>query len=517
MRRYETVTVKNDISHDLALVISENSASLPGVVVIEDYRRRYPESARVPSISHMLGYIGRIRECQLASSNPASSWVRQPQRRGGRTPLPVLASKSASRPPWVPTACPTLPTTVSGKTGSRRAMSNELRGDLGMQSLVVDASDRPIGPVNSVRPVRDGNSLVLTVDLEFQRKTEELLRRWIAISDARRVKLGQDPKTPWKGKYDPITKGVAIALDPRSGRVLSMVSLPSYDNNVWVDRARGDELQSLLYPLDASGKPNLTAIAELEKQAPLLDRTIGGTYPPGSTLKQFVGSIALQDGVVAPTTLVRDPGLLLLQDQYVASVTQRFPNSTSKDNQLITISDALKVSSNVFFFTVAGGNKEGVVNLKPEDPRFDGLQIDRLSTGLGWFGFGKPTGIPLAGEATGRVPNQQWKLKEKREPWTTGDTYNMAIGQGNLEVTPLQLVTAAAAVANGGTVYQPQLVRAIVDSSGATLEDVQPKATAKLPVDPGLPRGSARGHAPLGDGRCQQGRPRRLLGPNDRW
>jgi penicillin-binding protein 2 len=133
---------------------------------------------------------------------------------------------------------------------------------------------------------------------------------------------------------------------------------------------------------------------------------------------------------------------------------------------------------------VAGGNKEGVVNLKEEDPRFDGLGINNLSEGLGWFGFGKQTGVPLAGEAEGRVPNQRWKLQEKREPWTTGDTYNMAIGQGNLEVTPLQLVTAAAALANGGTLYQPQLVRAIVDSSGATLEDVRPAVAANLPIDP---------------------------------
>jgi penicillin-binding protein 2 len=482
VRRYETVTVKSDITHDLALVISENSASLPGVVVIEDYRRRYPQSANVPSISHLLGYIGRIRQCQLASANPASSWVDSLS-----DVVAHATSCTALEKRIVPSVnadgAPYLADDRIGQDGLEASYEQELRGELGMQSLVVDAYDRPLGPVNSVRPVRDGNSLVLTIDLDFQRKTEELLQRWIAISEARRIRLGQDPATPWKGKYDPITKGVAIALDPRSGRVLAMVSLPTYDNNVWVDRARGDELQSLLMPLDASGNPDSQAIAELEKQAPLLDRAIGGTYPPGSTLKQFVGAIALQAGVIAPTTMVRDPGKLVLQDQYVASVKQDFPNSSSRDNQLITISDALKVSSNVFFFTVAGGNKEGVVNLKEEDPRFDGLLIDRLSAGLGWFGFGKPTGVPLAGEAAGRVPDKRWKLQEKREPWTTGDTYNMAIGQGNLEVTPLQLVTAASAVANGGTLYQPQLVRAIVDSSGSTLEDVQPAVAAKLPID----------------------------------
>ncbi|MBC8076920.1 MAG: peptidoglycan glycosyltransferase, partial [Chloroflexales bacterium] len=477
VRRYETVTVKNDITHDLALVISENSASLPGVVVIEDYRRRYPQSGRVPSISHMLGYIGRIRECQLAGANPASSWVDSlADVVAHSTSCTALEKRIA--PAVSADGVPYLADDRIGQDGIEASYEHELRGDLGMQSLIVDAYDRPLGPSNSVRPVRDGNSLVLTIDLEFQRKTEELLRRWLTISDQRRVRLGQDPATPWKGKYDPITKGVAIALDPRSGRILAMVSLPTYDNNVWVDRARSDELQSLLHLDDPRAQ------AELDKQAPLLDRAIGGTYPPGSTLKQFVGAIALQEGVVAPSTLVRDPGKLLLQDQYVASVTQTFPNSSSKDNQLITISDALKVSSNVFFFTVAGGNGEGVVNLKPEDPRFDGLQIKRLSTGLGWFGFGMPTGVPLAGEAGGRVPNQSWKLKEKREPWTTGDTYNMAIGQGNLEVTPLQLVTAAAAVANGGTLYQPQLVRAVVDSSGATLEDVQPVVAPRLPIDP---------------------------------
>jgi penicillin-binding protein 2 len=112
------------------------------------------------------------------------------------------------------------------------------------------------------------------------------------------------------------------------------------------------------------------------------------------------------------------------------------------------------------------------------------LRIDGLAEGLGWFGFGKPTGIPLAGELKGRVPTPKWKQEALLQAWATGDTYNMAIGQGHLEVTPMQLVTAAAAVANDGDLYQPQLVSAIVNNSGEIVQEVPTQLTRHIDVDP---------------------------------
>jgi penicillin-binding protein 2 len=472
-RYYQSVTIKSNIPQEMALAIRENSSSLPGVTVLEDYRRSYPLSSQIQSLSHILGYIGRINECELVSENPGRSWI--------TSMLDITASAPTCRRLVPKTIDPNvagigIPPYQSndriGKDGLEASYEYILRGSTGIQTLLVDAAERPVGPIITQRPVVDGNNLVLTLDIEFQAKTEEILRKWIEISDRRRMELSKDPAQAWKAEYKPITNGVAIAIDPNTGRILSMVSLPTYDNNVWVDASRSKELQALLTPSE-----------EIAATAPLLNRSIAGTYPPGSTLKQFVGSIALQEGVIAPDTLVRDPSRLLVRDEYTGAILT-FPNSSPVDNKLINVSDALKVSSNVFFATVAGGNKLNITNLKEEDPKFDGLGITRLASGLEWFGFGQRTGISLAGEAIGRVPTERWKLQAQRAPWTVGDTYNMAIGQGNMEVTPLQLVMAAAAVANGGTLYKPQLVQSIIDSSGNPVQTFQPEVSSIVPVKP---------------------------------
>ena len=135
--------------------------------------------------------------------------------------------------------------------------------------------------------------------------------------------------------------------------------------------------------------------------------------------------------------------------------------------------------------SVLGGNKDQVMNLKEEEKNIpDGLGITKFAEGLDWFGFGKPTGVRLVGEQPGRVPTPAWKQKVLLQAWTTGDLYNAAIGQGNLEVTPLQLVTGAVAVANNGNLYRPQIVKAITDASGKLVQEIQPELVNRVPVDP---------------------------------
>jgi penicillin-binding protein 2 len=134
---------------------------------------------------------------------------------------------------------------------------------------------------------------------------------------------------------------------------------------------------------------------------------------------------------------------------------------------------------------VVGGNKEGVINLKEEEQTIaEPLDISRLADGLGWFGLGEPTGVRLAGEAPGRVPTPSWKQRVQRTAWTTGDTYNVAIGQGNLEVTPLQLVTAAAAVANNGLLYRPQIAHAILDQERQVVREIPSELVRRIEADP---------------------------------
>jgi penicillin-binding protein 2 len=474
---YQTLILKQDIPRHVALVLRENAPSLPGVVIEQDYRRRYPQSAQVPSLSHVLGYIGRISQCELVSENTARSWI--------TGLLDTIGNAAACRRIIPKQIVPEelgreryLNDDRIGKDGLEASYEDVLRGRLGSEAVLVDVLGRPVRAPQTAQQARDGENLVLTIDVPFQRQVEQILKNWIAIGEQRRESAsGRDA---WKKDgYAPIRSGVAIVMEVNTGRVLAMVSWPGYDNNVWVDPTRTAELQDLLAPSDPAKRK------EIETLTPLLNRAIAGQYPPGSTLKQFDAAIALQEKVITPETKVPDPGRLVIEDEFRPGVTYTFPNSGAVPRGEKTVSDALMVSSNVFFMSVAGGNKDRVINLKPEEQNIPtGLKIDRLAEGLGWFGLGQPTGVRLAGEAAGRVPTPAWKQRVMREAWTTGDTYNAAIGQGNLEVTPLQLVTAGAAIANNGTVYRPQLVKAITDAEGRVVQAIAPEVMRRVPVDP---------------------------------
>jgi penicillin-binding protein 2 len=468
-RHYKSVVVKEDISQELALAIQENTRHIPGVVVVKGYQRRYPLSAQIPSLSHILGHIGRISECELVTENPAVSWMDSMA-----TVLGHIATCGVVKKEIAEEDVGLLPYQLDdyiGKEGLEASYEDELRGELGVETVLVDALERPVSANRTMREVQDGNNLLLTIDIAFQEEVEHILRRWIEVADQRR----QNAEEAYKQEYKPITNGVAIAMDPRNGDILAMVSLPSYDNNVWVDPERQADLQNLLSPSD----PELRE--ELERLSPLTNRSIAGQYPPGSSVKQFVGATALQKGVIEPDTLLRDPGKIVLEER--GGHIFELPNSDPKDNNEITISDALKVSSNVFFASIAGGNQQAI-NLGPDALRIDGLLIDGLKEGLEWFRFGSPTTINLPGEAVGRVPSPLWKSHTLREPWTIGDTYNTAIGQGYMEVTPLQLLTAAASVANGGDYYRPHLVQQVTDSDGNVLYDQPSELLTTIPVEP---------------------------------
>jgi penicillin-binding protein 2 len=470
VRGYERVLVQRDVPPDLALAIRENSNYLPGVEIVEGYERRYPTSATTPSFSHMLGYIGRITECELMALNPVTSWV---------TGLADVV-RQAGRCGFIPKTIdpPTLglpPYQVDdriGKDGIEAAYEAELRGAFGLDTLLVDALQRPVSSLDVLRPVQNGNNLVLTVDATFQAQVEQIMRRWIAEGERRRLAAPES----YKQAYDPIVAGAAVVLDPRDGRVLALVSLPTYDNNVWVDPARRSELVDLLTRSDPD------ELAELLRLAPLTNRTVAGLYPPGSTVKQFVGAAALQQGVIAPDTRLRDPGLIRLIERSGAPF--ELPNSVrNRDNGLLNVADALRLSSNVFFASIAGGNDQAT-NLDERALRITGMQINGLSEGFEWFHFGRKTGVDLAGELAGLVPNPTWKAQTKREAWTTGDTYNTAIGQGDLLVTPLQLAVAAGGVALDGTIYRPHVVNRIVDGNGQIVHTVTPEVISRAPVDP---------------------------------
>lgn len=468
---YQTLPIASDVPRDVALVLRENAPSLPGVVVEQDFRRSYPLSATIPSISHTLGYIGRVNQCELVRENSARSWVAGLfDSVGNAVECGIIQKQINPYQLGMPTY---LTDDRIGKDGVEASYETELRGKLGVDALMVDALGRPMRNPQEVQATRDGSSLVLTIDVGFQRQVEGILQNWIDEADRRRQNMPENGA--YKRNYKPIKSGVAIIFDVRTGRILASASLPAYDNNLWLP-ARSSELVQF-FPTAPDAQ------LEMARLAPLTNRAVAGQYPPGSTLKQFDGSIALEKGVITADTLVRDPGRLVLADQFVKGRTYTYPNSTPRDNGMINVSDALMRSSNVFFMSIAGGNKEDVINLKDDEktlPR--GLDIGGLADGLSnWFGFGALTGVRLAGEATGRVPTPAWKQQVQRAAWTTGDTYNAAIGQGNLEVTPLQLVSAGAAIANDGSLFRPQIVQSIVGPDGVA-KPVSPELIRRVPV-----------------------------------
>lgn len=292
----------------------------------------------------------------------------------------------------------------------------------------------------------------MTIDAPFQRQVEQILRNWIDLAEQRR--LSQSGQFAFKRDYKPMRSGVALVMEVKTGRILAMASWPAYDNNVWSDRA-----------LRRAGAPARPGRPREPPLMPLLNRATQLQYPPGSTLKQFDALVALQKGVITADTRVRDAGILEVENRFAPGQTFVYRNAVAR-LWADRCPDALLHSSNIFFMSVVGGNKDQVVNLQEAEKNIPSGLASRFAEGLSWFGLGARTGVKLAGELPGRVPSPAWKQKIKLEAWTTGDLYNAAIGQGDLEVTPLQLITAGVAVANGGTLYRPQLVQAITDSSG---------------------------------------------------
>ena len=465
---YQSVPISTTRSLDLARLIKENALSLPGVIVERDYARNYPYSAEVRSLSHLLGYIGPVDQCDVMRYNPVQYW-------DGLYPEAVRKECEIEASDLVEGAgLRYLLNDRTGRDGVERAYEAELRGRLGQYEVDVDVYQRQVSERRVLLPTEPGKNLILTLDFALQRQTETILRKWIGEAERRRATSGPPPKgQPDKRQYPPIEAGVAVVLDVRTGDVLSMVSWPSFDNNIFNRRRSEEEVRPLYYG----------------RYPQAINQAIAGLFPPGSTWKQVSAAAALEGGVIGPWGKIHDPGALFVKNQYFENdpkFDQRFPNSFGGDRGWIDIREALRYSSNVFFESVIGGTRD-VRNL-PEQEQIDGLDptAEKLAQMARAFGFGSPTGIPLPGEAWGTVPSKSWKAELPapvgREPWSTGDTYNFAIGQGHLLVTPLQLAVASAAVANGGTLYRPQLAKAFMDASGKIVSEVPAQVNGRLPV-----------------------------------
>lgn len=342
-----------------------------------------------------------------------------------------------------------------GINGAEATFNDLLAGKNGQQLLETDALGDIIGE-HVVDLPTPGEPVHLSIDAELSEAMHDI----IATST---VQAG-------------FRSGAAVIMDVKTGEILAMTSYPSYDPEVMSD---GDDVE-------------LINEYNNDDRFPFLNKVFAGAYTPGSVVKPFVAYAALKEGVISENTKIYSNGVLTLPNPYTPSQPTQFADWRSQGE--MTVREALAFSSNVFFYIVGGGLPKIAVPQAGLDQPFSGLGITRLDEYFNYFGFGKPTGIKLANEQSGTVPSPQWKKETFDEDWTLGNTYHSSIGQYGWQVTPLQMVVAYAALANGGTFLVPQVEKGVLPQS-----EYKPLSEYELNVvregmrmTTNFPRGTAR-------------------------
>ncbi|PKN18063.1 MAG: penicillin-binding protein 2 [Deltaproteobacteria bacterium HGW-Deltaproteobacteria-6] len=305
---------------------------------------------------------------------------------------------------------------ITGKYGIEKVLDPYIRGRRGNELVEVNAFGKVIKNLGRIDPT-SGSTVVLTIDAQLQKAA------WEAF----------------EGKA-----GAAVAMDPRDGSILAMVSLPSFDPNLFnsgIARAEWEKLQK--NPLN-----------------PLSNRAISGQYPPGSTYKLIVAAAALEEGIVTPETRISCSGSFSLGNRSFRCWKKHGHGS-------VNLHRALVESCDVYFYTVGKM-----------------LGVDKIARYARLFGLGEATGIDLAHERRGLVPTRDWKLARMKEPWHLGETISISIGQGFNLTTPLQLVQAYSALANGGTLWRPHLIQRIELSDRTVVKEYLPEKKGELKLSP---------------------------------
>jgi penicillin-binding protein 2 len=404
---YRPLVLKHNVDRDTIFEIEEAHLDLPGVLVETEPIRKYPYAEL---ISHLMGYIGPIPAGQVEAYEAEGYNVNEDE---------------------------------VGLIGVEAAFEKLLRGQKGEKYIEVDVAGREVRTV-SEDPPEPGRSLQLTLDVALQEAMTQALQQGMEEAGAE--------------------IGVTIALNPQTGEILGMVSLPAYDNNLFSGGISAADYLKL----------------SQDPRHPLINHAISGRHPPGSTFKIIPASAALQEGVITRNTWVNCQGTMWLPDQ-------RFPDDPElgqtfycwihklgRGHGNVNIITGIGHSCDIFFYWLGGGYLD----------EFEGLGLDRLVQYAHLFGLGERSGIDLPGENPGLVPTAKWKRLNYSERWLTGDTYNMSIGQGAVLATPLQMVNATAVVANGGTLYRPQILYQVLDDDGGIVQDFAPDVIRRLPIDP---------------------------------
>lgn len=410
-QNFRPILVRNDIPREVAMVIAEQTMKLPGVQMQVNATRLYPSGSL---LSQVLGYVGAIPE-QQAQDYEDKGYDQYVDH--------------------------------VGLTGIEWVAESYLKGTKGRKYIEEDVAGREISIVGEPDPAVPGNNVYLSIDAGLQQVTAEALQA--QLNEINRVQGVEKTRS-----------GAAIAMNPQTGQILAIVSLPSYDNNLFTQGISQTAYQAY--------KDDL--------YRPLFNHAIGDQVQPGSIFKMIPASAALEEKVITPKTIIFDPGTIVIPNKY-------YPNDPGQGKRLtcwlksghgsVDLMHGLAYSCDVYFWEVGAGYDV------PNQPKFDGLGVDRLAKYSQMFGLGELTGIDLPGEAKGHVPTTKWYRQTYGQTWATGDTYNFAIGQGYLLATPLQMLNVTAAVANGGTLYKPQIIDHITDLEGTVVRAFKPQPLPK--------------------------------------
>jgi len=314
-----------------------------------------------------------------------------------------------------------------GKTGLESTYEEELKGNHGVEQIEVDSKGniiRTLVDSNNREPI-SGNNISLYLDSELQQKTGEFLTQ--AFASAKEL-TGQE-----------VTAGVAIVMNPNNGGILAMVSLPDYNDNLFANGISNSDYSALAN----------------DKGKPLLNRAVSGVYPPGSTIKIMMAVAGLSEKVITTATSFDTPPTIEIGEW-------KFPDW--KDHGVTNIFRAIAESNNIFFYSIGGGFD-----------KIKGLGINKMKEWWQKFGLGTKSHIDLPSEANGLLPDPAWKKKITGESWYIGDTYHASIGQGDLLVTPIQMIKIVSAIANGGKLISPQLVQKVIDKDGNVVREFTPR------------------------------------------
>ncbi len=374
-RRFQPINLSKDLPPEARAQVAAHRFAMPGVELYQKPTRDYVYGSLA---AQLLGTIGEIDPHELADEAYAGY-------RSGET---------------------------IGKTGLEATNERHLRGRAGGVNLVVDVAGREIDEIDRLEPT-PGGRLVLSLDLDLQRVAEAAFRR-------------PDPEVP-------DLMGALVALDPRNGDVLALVSAPTYDANAFaggIDRETWRALND-------------------DDWRPLRNRAIAGVYPPGSTYKAIVAAAGLAEGVIDATSVVTCPGHFRLG-------RRTYRCWKRGGHGPVNLEQALSGSCDVYFYELGKT-----------------LGVDTLAKYARRFGLGRTTGLPLRGEVGGLVPTPEWKMRVRNERWIEGETISLSIGQGANLTTPLQLAVAYSVIANGGDIIEPRIVLRRETWDGQIIEEME--------------------------------------------